>query len=222
MSGIHGEQTLEKVQLVLVGFDELLPELLFTVDQAFVMKLQEMLERSRFGPRLIRGLAQQTVDHQDLFDFAITRKDDVPIDELADHHADRPEIGRRAVLTVAEQKLRRTVPCRWQAMQLASRVIHIDRYAEVGDFDHAVIVDHDVARFDILVHDAGGVDVLETGEHHEDHGLHVAMSVVIIGAVDYSLERERRVRSSKAGVDLTTRSASMSSKTRTATRESGV
>src|ERR1039457_7374514 len=83
-------------------------------------------------------------------------------------YADRVEIGRHADAK-AEELLGRHVMRRTEHIAVLRQLRRFGmRDAEVADLDAAILVDHDVRRFDIAVHDAGRVRVAEGVEQLAD------------------------------------------------------
>mmetsp|Transcript_17396 Transcript_17396/g.56957 ORF Transcript_17396/g.56957 Transcript_17396/m.56957 type:complete len:329 (-) Transcript_17396:490-1476(-) len=117
---------------------------------------------------LVRALgAAQLEDFVELLHFRAPGKDGFAVVELGQDAPDAPEVHRLVVQRRAEEQLRRAVPKRDDAVRERLAVVRFaqNREAKVGELDVPARVHQNVGTFDVAVHHAVLVAVVQPSQN---------------------------------------------------------
>lgn len=109
---------------------------------------------------VVRRRPQKLRDDGELIDMILPREQRLPLQHLRKDASRTPDVDLDIVLLPRQHDLGRTVVAR---RDVARHLRVLDtRQPEVADLQVAVLVDQDVARLEVAVHDAGRMDVFQS------------------------------------------------------------
>lgn len=114
-----------------------------------------------------RRRAQDVVDLVELVDLpAVTGEDGVLGEDLDEHARGAPYVDRRAVLSLAEQQLRRSIPDGDHTVGVVQLSILAKEAskAKIGELELAFVADQDVGCLDVTVEDSATMQVVQSLE----------------------------------------------------------
>ena len=111
-------------------------------------------------------VSEELRDQGELVDVVLSGKEGPCQVHLCKDTSCAPDIDLVAVLLPCQHDLRRSVPPRYDVA--GHVVLLLPREPEVDDFQVAILVYEDVARFEVAVYDASRVDVLQPSLRSSD------------------------------------------------------
>lgn len=146
------------------------------------------------GPVVFCGGADGLADHLDLVELVVAGHVRRAEDELCEDGADGPNVDGAAVVSGAEEQLRRPVPAGDDVgSHVAMGVGEAPRKTEIGKLDLAVGGDEQVVGLDIAVQDKVLVAEPHCASEHAHPGLDVCGAVAdVVGVADEHFEVAER------------------------------
>lgn len=118
-----------------------------------------------FRPIRVGWRAEESKDERELLDLGGARQQRAAEEELGEDAAERPQVGRRAIVAVAEEHFGGAVPAGGDVggVALGGGGAGNAKVGELGE--RAVRVDENVFRFDVAVKHAFMVNIGERAQH---------------------------------------------------------
>lgn len=109
---------------------------------------------------VVRGRAEKLRDDGKLVDVILARKERLALQHLRENAAGAPDINLNVILLPRKHDFWGSVVSR---RHISSHLGVLNaRKSEITNLQIAVLVDQDVARLEVAMDDAGGVDIFQT------------------------------------------------------------